>query len=223
MLFLLLLIIGAVIFFLRYFIINSLKNPQQRTKTFYAALKAVYFLPVFQQALFMFCMGLIYFYAVSKGFFLLLQYGISSDREPDQLQFFYVIAFLGASALVLCCLFILAKKSMNTKWDAVNVLYKIAYLLFSIGVEALLVFNLPLLYPALFDSKSIIFYGNSFIITITAIVSLIIFVLPFVYTVPGKLFRYFQLAVLTMLLYVILAFMAGAIVFLLFEIVKLLA
>lgn len=223
MLFLLLLIIGAVVFFLRYFIINSLQNRQQRTQTFYAVLKAVYFLPVFQLALFMFYMGLIYFYSVCKGFFLLLQHAIAPDGGPFQFQFLYVITFLGTSALILCCHFILAKKSMNTKWDAENMLYKMAYLLFSIGVEVLLLYSLPLLYPAFFDEENMLFYGNPFVITCTAIASLIIFVWPFIYAVPGKLLRYFQVAVRTMIIYVILAFVPAAVGFLFFAILKLLA
>ncbi len=222
MVFLFLILAGAIIFYIRYFILNSLKNKQQRIQTFNAALKAVYFIPVFHQAFFMFCTALIYFFSVCKGFFLLLQ-SLSYLRPGIELQFLYIAAFICIAALVLCSLFILAKISMNKKWDGRQLLFKIAYLLFSIAAEILIYFNLPLFYPPMEAYNDMPFYGNAFVILLAVMAYIIILVLPFIYTVQNKVLQYFQLAVRVSLLYVVISFVLAAAGLIIFLAVKLIA
>jgi len=222
MLFVAIVILVSLILYVRFFVLNSLRTKLQRSQTFHAAIKAAWFLPVFQQGVFMFCLSLVYFYTTCKGFFFLLD-GLVFLKHPAELEWRFLVfaGFIGGSGLLLSVNFMLAKISMNPKIDILSLLNKFAYLVCSAIALRIVYINLPLLNLNDGSFGDMVFYDYPYIIITTVLVCLIILVLPFFYTGNNKNFHYLQLCVRVGITYFVLCFILAALVFAVYAILKL--
>ena len=217
------LVVGlSLILYIRFFINNSLQHKLQRKQTLHAAIKVLYFGPVFQQAFFLFCISFIYFYSICKGFFLFIA-DLVTLKQEFELDFLWLVGFIGIATLLLCCNFVLAKISMNKKMDAVNVFYKIAYLLLSAITFTLTYLNLPLLYPFYPSVPPMIFYDNAFVIILTVLAYMVVLVVHYLYPKKSKVIEYFQLTVRISLTYILLNFSLALLVFVVYFLLKIIA
>jgi len=222
MLFVAIVILVSLILYVRFFVLNSLRNGLQRRQTFDAAIKAAWFLPVFQQALFMFCLSLIYFYTNCKGFFFLLD-GLIFFRQSAELELRFLVfaSFIGGSGLLLCLNFMLAKISMNSKINILSLMNKLAYFLCSAIALRIIYMNLPLLNPNDGSFAGMVFYDDSYIIISVALIFLTVLVIPFFYTGNNKNLHYLQLCVRVCITYFVLCFILSALIFAVYGILKL--
>ena len=220
MLFVYLIILLSLVLYTRFFIINSLRNRSLRRQTLHAVIRALYFLPIFQQGLFLFCISLIYCYTTCKGFFLMWD-DIIFFRQFPELRFLVFASFVGGSGLLLCFNFMLAKISMNTKIDTLSLVNKFAYLVCSAITLWIVYMNLPLLYPNDASFTGMVFYDDPYIIITVAFVYLILMLLPFFYHGKNKNFRYLQLSVRMGITYFVLCFILAALVFIVYAVLKL--
>jgi hypothetical protein len=220
MLFLYFVIGLSLILYTRFFIKNSLQTKIQRTQTFTAAIKVLYFIPVFQQALFLLCISLIHFFIISKSFFIILCSLFFADINAE-LYSLMMINFIGVSSVLLCFTFILAKISMNRKMDAINVLYKTAYLLSWIVMPAVIFYNLHLLNPFTSSFTQLVFYNNPYVILLSLVFYGIVLLLPYFYKTSGKTLRYFWLSVKISLAYIGLSFLLAVAIFIFYLLLKL--
>jgi len=222
MLFVAIVILVSLILYVRFFVLNSLRTPLQRSQTYHAAIKAAWFIPVFQQALFMFCLSLMYFYGTCKGFFFLLD-GLVFLKHPAELEWRFLVfaGFIGGSGLLLCLNFMLAKISMNAKIDILSLVNKLAYLVCSAIALRIVYMNLLLLNLNDGSFKDMVFYNDPSIIIVTVLICLVILALPFFYTGNNKSFRYLQLCVKVCITYFVLCFILAVLVFAAYAILKL--
>ncbi|WP_462254795.1 hypothetical protein [Ferruginibacter sp.] len=220
MLFLYFVIWLSLILYARFFIKNSLQTKIQRTQTFNAAIKALYFIPVFQQALFLLCISLIHFCFIGKSFFIILCSLFFADTNAE-LYSLMMINFIGVSSVLLCVTFILAKISMNRKMDAINMLYKMAYLLCWILMPVIIFYNLHLLNPFTSSFTQLVFYNNPYVILLNAVFYCIVLLRPYFYKTTCKTFRYFHLSVKISLACIGLSFLLAVTVFILYLLLRL--
>ena len=222
MLFLSLIIYGAVFFFIRFFIINSLQTKVQRTQTLHAAIKAIYYTPVFQQGVFLFCAGIIYFFLICRGFFLLLCAVVFPNQQFEP-EFLLLISIIGIGGLLLSFIFILAKISMNYKTDVSSIFYKVLYLLVAIATWVLIQSNLQLLFTFGYTFSKPFFYNNPFVIIAGAIIYFIVLLLSFFYKANDTLFRYIRLSAQITFAYFIISFILAVLFFIIYLLLKLVA
>ena len=194
----------------------------QRTQTLHAAIKAIYHIPVFQQAVFLFCAGIIYFFLICRGFFLLLCAVVFPDQQFEP-EFLLLISIIGIGGLLLSFIFILAKISMNYKTDVNSILYKMLYLLVAVATGVLIQSNMPLLFTFGYTFSKPFFYNNPFVIIAGAIIYFIVLLLSFFYKANDTLFRYIRLSVYITFTYFMVSFVLAIIAFIIYLLLKLIA
>jgi hypothetical protein len=203
----------ALLMYIRFFITNSLANKGKRIQTWQAAKKAIYFIPVFQQGFMLFISGIIYFFLLAVDFYKLLIVMATSQTEWDT-DFLYIANYFMVAPIILCLTFMLAKASMNRKLDAINIIYKLGYLIVSILATILLFANIQLLVPLFSYSDELFFYNHLLVIAGGIIANLTILLFPLFYKAIHPAFKHLRLTVYISISYLVIVFLMATEVFL---------
>ncbi len=213
-----------LVFAIRYFIKNILSKRKQRLQSFNAALKVLYYVPIFIQGLFLFYISIIYFYFVVREFYYLLFSFIYTNEYADfsTVNLFYFISAICFSSLLLSLHVSLAKISANKKIDVNAVVYKICYFLLSAFFVRVLYLNLPLFTSFFWEFSTLYFFSNNTVIITLSLLSIGLLLQPFFLKQKYKPILYARLSLKVSIAYFVLCFILAFIIFILYVLLKLL-
>lgn len=218
MLFLYFIIAVALFFYIRFFILNSLITKAARKATFSAALKAVYFIPLFLQGLVLIWLAVVHFFTICKHFLLLFNnwaYNGKPNYEP-----LYLLSYIAFGTILLSLHFILGKISLNKKTETVSILLKAAYVAAAYPLLQLLLLNGDLLQPFAPSTKNIFLYNNAWFILPAGLLYFFVLIFSFFYKRSLPLYRYLQAGVFISSTYIFFCMSIGIVLFLINTVLK---
>ncbi len=212
-----------LVFAIRYFIRNVLSNKVQRLQSFYAAIKALYYIPIFIQGLFLLYISIIYFYFVIKEFSYLL-FSFTHKNEYANFSITNLLYFISAicfGALLLSLHVSLAKISANKKIGVDAIVYKICYCILSAFLLRLLYVNLLFFTPFILEFSTLYFYSNISVIVIFSFCSVGLLLLPIFFKTNNKSILYARLSLKVSLAYFVIGFLLAFLIFVFYLSLKL--
>jgi hypothetical protein len=210
----------ALIFYTRFFIIRSLASQSALTGTFYAAIKAVYFIPLFLQGTLLLWFSVLNFKAITQGFFLLFKYWRLPDKDEPDYNFLYLVSYLCIASLFLGFHFMLGRASLNKKNDPLNLFWKTGYMFTSYFLLKVAYLNLGLFHPLDSLMNEIYFYNHAYVIVTGAMFYLLTLLLYFFYKPVNNYFRYLQVGVLASAVYIFACLLLAVLLFLFYLLIK---
>ena len=210
------------VFAVVYFVKNILTTKVQRMQSFRAALKAIYYIPIFFQGLFLFYSSIAYFYFVAKECFLLLACIISTTEAKNFsiTNLLYFISVICFGSLLLSLHAALAKFSANKKMDVDAIAYKICYTILSAFLLRLLYLNVQLFTPFLFEFDALYLFSNIYFIIVFSILSMGLLLLPLFYKTNNKTLLYARLSLKVTITYFLVSFLLAFVIFILYGLLK---
>ncbi len=204
-----------IAFAVRYFIKNNIANSQQRKSTAIAALKLLYYLPVFLQGLFLIWVGITHFFFNCRPFYSLLSSMFFKDTGVAGWNF-DSLAFLLTSSVLLGLNGWFAKISCTPYQSIPRVISIIFYLGFSTGMLFLLYKNLMLTLSFGIGLTNIFFYTQPFVVVGTLLTVTLLIISMYKESMNKIIWlRYLQLPVKVILLYCGVCFSIGLAIFIL--------
>lgn len=210
----------AVFFFVRFFILNSLLTPASRKATLTAALKAVYFAPLFLQGLFLLWMAIVHFFTNCKGFLVLFNFLAFKTENKDVYLFLYMLSYMLSTSLLLSLHFILGKLSLNKKFTPLHILFKAVYVTAAYFIINVMLLNADLAHPIAPPLTNIVVFNNPYVIIATVLSCILILLLSFLYKGRQYYFRYLQLGTFISSSYIVICMLTGVLLFLLHAVAK---
>lgn len=216
-------ILCFVFFATRYFILNSLRNSLQRKQTFRSVILLLYFLPVFLQGLFLFCLALEYCYILTANFYSFFN-SMIFKRETGgipPLPGFLCVPVIVITAMLLAVNAWLAGISANLKTTAAGWAYKFGYTVYAALMVYLTLSNFVPLLSMSITGNDLFFYNNGFITAAGLIAWSILLVLSFRRRFDFKLLNYSVVAARVAACWIVACFLLALLLFLLYVLLKL--
>jgi hypothetical protein len=206
-----------LVFAIPYLIKNGLSKKEQRLQSFRAALKAIYYIPIFIQGLFLLYISIIYFYFIVKEFsYLLFSFTHKNEYADFSIKnLLYFISAICFGSLLLSFNVSLAKLTANSKIDVDSVAYKICYCILSAFLVRVLYLNLLLFSPFVLEFNTLYFFSNTSVIIIFSLASIGFFILPFFFKTNNKPILYARLSLKVSIAYFVLSFLLAFVIFIL--------
>jgi hypothetical protein len=212
-----------IVFVIRYLIKNILIKKEHRLQSFDAALKAIYYIPIFLQGLFLLYISIIYFYFVVKEFSYLLFSFIYKNEYADFsiTNLFYFMSAICFGSLLLSLHVSIAKISANKKIDIDGIAYKVCYCILSAFLLRVMYLNLFLFTPFVLEFSTLYFFSNTSVIIIFSFVSIGFLLLPIFFKTNNKSILYARLSLKVSVVYFMLSFLIAFVIFMLHAFLKL--